>query len=82
MLRDAASLAYVFGVATTLRPPRNFSETTEHFPLKKNPVYSAIARELDDAGIRHTRCRRGKHEAVEFEIAGRTTVDHHVGITI
>ena len=59
------------------------AKTYLHFPLKKNPVYSAIrSRVGDHAGIRHTRCRRGKHEAVEFEIAGERIVDHHVGITI
>ena len=42
----------------------------EHFPLKKNPVYDAIVRELDNSGIRHTRSQRGKHEAVEFDIGG------------
>ena len=38
--------------------------------MKKNPVYEAISRELDDAGIRHTRLQRGKHQAVEFDIGG------------
>jgi len=38
--------------------------------VKKNVVYEAISRELDNAGIRHIRSRRGKHEAVEFEIEG------------
>jgi hypothetical protein len=38
--------------------------------LRKNPVYEAITRELDDAGIAHTRLQRGKHQAVEFEIDG------------
>ena len=39
--------------------------------MRKNPVYEAIARELNDAGILHTRSERGKHEAVEFETDGR-----------
>jgi hypothetical protein len=39
--------------------------------MKKNSVYEAIARELDGAGIRHTRSTRGKHEAVEFESGGK-----------
>jgi hypothetical protein len=58
------------GDEITPTTPRDFSETTEHFPLKKNSVYDAIVRELDDAGIQHTRSHRGKHEAVVFEIAG------------
>jgi hypothetical protein len=39
--------------------------------MKKNEVYDAVVRELDDAGIRHTRSHRGKHEAVAFVIGGQ-----------
>jgi hypothetical protein len=39
--------------------------------VRKNPVYSAIAAELDAAGIRHIRTVRGKHEAVTFDLGGR-----------
>ena len=38
--------------------------------MKRNPVHEVISRELDNAGIRHTRLQRGKHEAVEFDING------------
>jgi hypothetical protein len=53
-----------------IAPTTIFQPRTECFPLKKNPVYEAIARELDDAGIHHKRSTRGKHEAVEFEFGG------------
>jgi hypothetical protein len=39
--------------------------------VRKNEVYTAVVRELDAAGIRHKRSTLGKHETVEFEIAGR-----------
>ena len=39
--------------------------------MRKNPFYSAIARELDAVGIRHIRAGRGKHDALTFDLGGR-----------
>ena len=41
--------------------------------MRKNEVYSAVARELNAAGIDHVRSTRGKHEAVTFKLGSRTT---------
>jgi hypothetical protein len=54
-----------------ITPTTKFQRNHGAFPLKKNPVYDAVVLELDNAGIRHTRYHRGKHEAVEFEIGGQ-----------
>jgi hypothetical protein len=39
--------------------------------MRKNPVFAAISRELDGAGIRYVRVHRGKHLSVVFHLNGR-----------
>ena len=50
--------------------PTIFQPSAEYLTLRRNPVFEAIARELDSAGIHYTRSQRGKHEAVEFDFGG------------